>query len=238
MDWLLQYFGKQLDWSQFGGIKGSSSSHYLINMIGYIMYNQDLKEPKAVVTAMVDFEKAFNCQKHNILITKLNDMQVPGWLLNIVFGFLEGKTFNVNFKGEKSEAKQMPGGGPQGTILGMFLFLILINGAGFPEEGRQLGITITSAINKRKKIQNKHWKYVDDMTVAEALDLKETLTTDKENTLGKPVPYHSRTNQMLPPELSQGQSQLEDLNTYATENQMRINQTKTKIMLFNTAKKE
>jgi len=56
MDWLLHYVGKQLDWSQFGGIKGSSSSHYLINMIGYIMYNQDLKEPKAVVTAMVDFE--------------------------------------------------------------------------------------------------------------------------------------------------------------------------------------
>ena len=60
IDWILEYVGSQLDWSQFGGRKGSSCSHYLIDFITYILFNQDLKQPKAILAALVDFEKAFN----------------------------------------------------------------------------------------------------------------------------------------------------------------------------------
>ena len=49
-------------------------------------------------------------------------MGVPGWLLNIIKGFMEERTLVVSYKGENSEKKHMPGGGPQGTILGLFLF--------------------------------------------------------------------------------------------------------------------
>ena len=111
-----------MDWSQYGGNKGSFTSHYLVDMISYILYNQDLTEQIAVLTAMVDFEKAFKRQKHNKLLIKLNDLGVPGWLLNIVKGFLENRTLTVKYKGVKSEAKKLTGGGPQGTLLGPFLF--------------------------------------------------------------------------------------------------------------------
>ena len=41
---------------------------------------------------MVDFQKAFNRQDHLTLITKLyNEMNVPGWLLIIVIGFLQDR---------------------------------------------------------------------------------------------------------------------------------------------------
>jgi hypothetical protein len=53
----------------------------------------------------------------------------------------------------------------------------------------------------------------------------------------KPVPYHSRNNQILPPEVSQVQKQLEELDQYTMENEMMINQIKSKVMLFNEAKK-
>ena len=66
-------------------------------MITFILYNQDLKEPKAVLAAMVDFEKAFNRQNHHKLITKLHEMGVPGWLLNITIGFLEERTIIVTY---------------------------------------------------------------------------------------------------------------------------------------------
>ena len=91
LDWLLEYVNKHIDWSQFGGRKCSSCNHYIIDMITFILYNQDLKEPKAVLAAMVDFEKAFNRQNHHKLITKLHEMGVPGWLLNITIGFFRRK---------------------------------------------------------------------------------------------------------------------------------------------------
>ena len=236
MDWLIHFVGDKLDWSQFGGIKGSSSSHYLIDMITYILYNQDLKEPRAVVAAMVDFEKAFNRQNHHKLISKLSDMGVPGWLLNIVIGFLKDRTLVVSYRGEKSEAKKMPGGGPQGTILGMFLFLVLINDAGFKNIKDNIGLKITQAINKRTELQPTHWKYVDDLTVAESLKLKESLVNDDEEILDKPLTYHNRNNQVLPQLLSKVQSQLEDISEYALENEMKVNHKKSKAMLFNNAK--
>ena len=237
LDWLLFFVGDKMDWKQYGGTKGSSVSHYLIDLISYILYNQDLKEPRAVLAAMVDFKKAFNRQNHNILITKLSDMGVPGWLLKIVIGFLEDRELILTYKGKQSSSKKMPGGGPQGTILGMFFFLILINGAGFPSQQAELGKKITSAINKRKEIATGHWKYVDDLTVAEAIMLKDTLIEDENETLEKPLTFHDRTKHLLPPDKSKVQKQLEDLQTYSDENEMKINYKKTKTMLFNEAKK-
>ena len=150
-------------------------------------------------------------------------------MVKIIIGFLEGRTLIVSYKGARSESKEMPGGGPQGTLLGMFLFLILINGAGFSAQNRELGSKITQATNKRKEIENKHWKYVDDLTVAEALELKSALIEDDDETLEKPLTYHNRTNQILPNATSQVQNQLNELEEYAQINEMKINKTKTKV---------
>ena len=94
-------------------------------------YDQDIKEIHAVLAVTIDFSKAFNRLNHNIIVEILSELGVPGWLLQIVIGFLENREIEVSYKGAKSERKQLPGGSPQGTVLGMFLFLILINSAGF-----------------------------------------------------------------------------------------------------------
>ena len=51
----------------------------------------------------------------------------------------------------------------------MFLFLVLINYAGFQEEDRNIGEKLTRAVNAKTHIRNIHLKYVDDLTIAEAL---------------------------------------------------------------------
>ena len=108
--WLLEYVSSQLDLGQYGGMKGSGISHYLIDFVNFILYNQDLKIPHAVLAVMIDFAKAFNRINHNIIITILSDMGVPGWLLRIVIGFLTERELIVRYNGglfiKKSTARR------------------------------------------------------------------------------------------------------------------------------------
>ena len=233
MDWLLDYIGRLIDWHQYGGQKGNGVTHYLIDFINFIKYNQDLKSMHAVLAVAIDFSKTFNRQNHNILVT----LGIPGWLLKLVIGFLENRELIINYKGESSEKVKLPGGGPQGTILGMFLFLVLINAAGFREALKNTGEIITKPFNKRKAIEKIHLKFIDDMTVAEAIDLKAKLTTNPDTDAPRPVPYNDRTGHVLQGDQSEVQKLLLELNSYVENHQMKINDTKTKVILFNNSRK-
>ena len=81
--WLLDFIGDQLGIRQFGGMKSNSISHYVIELVNFILYNQDRLEPTAVIACLIDFSKAFNRLDHNLIITKLSDMGVPSWLLRL-----------------------------------------------------------------------------------------------------------------------------------------------------------
>ena len=124
--WLMEYIGNQIDFRQYSGTKGNSITHYLIEFIKFILSNQDSTAPIAILACMVDFSKAFNRQDHNLLISKLSDMGVPGWLLKIVMAFLHERSMVVRYKGKQSTSKSLPGGGPQGTLLGLLIFLVLM----------------------------------------------------------------------------------------------------------------
>ena len=236
MEWLLHYLSDVIDVKQYGGQKGSSITHYLIDFINFVLYNQDLRNIHAVLAVAVDFSKAFNRQNHNLLITLLSDLGVPGWLLSIVIGFLQNRELIVNFKGETSERKSLPGGGPQGTLLGMFLFLILINAAGFRDQIKNTGEIITKP-RKREAMEKIHLKYIDDMTAAVAINLKERLLPNPDPSPARPLQYHSRTGHVLPKDDCQLQSMLDELNLYARQHEMVVNKSKTKAILFNKARK-
>ena len=55
--WLLEVIGDRIDFRQFGGTKGNSVAHYLIELINFILYNQDNREPRAVLACLVEFLK-------------------------------------------------------------------------------------------------------------------------------------------------------------------------------------
>ena len=131
----------------------------------------------------------------------------------------------------------MPGGGPQGTILEMLLFLILINKAGFPEDNRNFGERFTKVANARKAIKDMHLKYVDDLTLAEAMNLKSELSVENYMIWERPLRFRDRTEHLLPIGASQVQQQLDNLQEYSKVNSMKINHGKTKVMIFNNARK-
>ena len=230
VEWLMEFIGDKIDPKQFGGLKGNSISHYMIELIHFILYNQDYNLPIAVLSCAIDFSKAFNRQNHNILVTKLSDMGVPGWLLHIVMGFLSDRVLQLKYKGKTAKDKSLPGGGPQGTILGLLLFLILINLCGFRNLESEIGETLTT---QKRKFQPStfHAKFVDDLTIVESLNLKETLVSNPDREL--PDNYHARLGLKLAPEKSQVYSQIDKIQKYAHENQMKINCRKSKFMLFN-----
>ena len=110
--WILEYIEDKIDFRQYGGLKGNSITHYLIEFINFILSCQDSADQTAILACMVDFSKAFNRQNHLILITKLSDMGVPPWLLRIVIAFMSDRKMMVRYKGKQSGIKNLPGGGP------------------------------------------------------------------------------------------------------------------------------
>ena len=70
----MKFVGHKIDWAQYGGLKGNSISHYLIELTNFVLYNQDMKNPQAVLAMMADFLKAYNRVSHNTLIEILSDM--------------------------------------------------------------------------------------------------------------------------------------------------------------------
>ena len=82
---------------------------------------------------------------------------------------------------------------------------------------------MTKGANTRKPIKNIHLKYVDGLTIAESMRLKNVLSVENDRTWERPIEYHNRTEQELHPEDSQVQAQLSELEQYARTNQMKVN---------------
>ena len=68
----------------------------------------------------------------------------------VVMAFLADRKMVVRHKGKKSTIKLMPGGGPQGTLLGLLLFLLLINDAGCEGQLNNAGELLTSNRNMKQ----------------------------------------------------------------------------------------
>ena len=139
----------------------------------------------------------------------------------------------VRYKGATSRPKNLPGGGPQGTLLGLLLFLVLINNAGFQNQSNNVGQLITG--RKAFKAANEiHLKFVDDLTLAESIDLKDKCIEVPDRP--RPDQYHARTGHALLPGGSRLFKQIEEVKSYAVANEMKINSRKTKFMLFNNCR--
>ena len=163
-------------------------------------------------------------------------MGTPGWLLKLVIAFLEARKIILRHKGTSSEEESLPGGGPQGTKLGLFLFLILMNKAGYQPNQICTSIGYHMTKPKKKSIKKAQQKYVDDMTQCASLNLKETVVPDPKATKDLPKQLHERTGHILPVDKNPIQAEVNKLKAYARDNKMVINEAKTKLMLFNSAK--
>ena len=229
--WLLPYLLPSLDPGQLGGLKGCSTTHYMIKLYHFILKTGDLPSslPHSVILALIDFSKAFNRMDHNILVSLLSDSGVPPWLLTICMSYLTNRKMVIRYRGQVSSEENLPGGGPQGTLLGGLFYIFQINKAGWPPtQSNQIPPPAIDSSNVRLK-------YMDDLSFGSSINLKSSLCTSIDRS--GPKNYHDRNNLVLPPENSNLQEKLNSLDAFTKKNLMKINVKKSAIMPFNFTRK-
>ena len=85
-----------------------------------------------------------------------------------------------------------------------------------------------------KDLNTIHLKYVDDLALAEAINMNSQVTTSPIDERPQPDQFRDRTGHKLINEKSEVLKQLLETKKYADNNNMKINFTKTKLMLFNS----
>ena len=104
-------------------------------------------------TVLFDYRKVFDLIDHRILVDKLSKFILPTRIINSIIDFLSGRSQRIKLaEGCYSKWGSVPSGIPQGTKLGPWLFLILINDL---------------TLNGNFKAQL--WKYVDNTTTSEVV---------------------------------------------------------------------
>ena len=225
-------------------LSASITHYHLFKLLQFIHEHLDLRDPHAVVLATVDLSKAFNRVSHSMVIEDLFNMHVPAWLLLILISYLTKRTMILHYNGEESSPRDLAGSSPQGAFLGIFFFIIKYNAAALrPSIPRLTQLTEPVNCTKRRSkcenpscnthTKNMHALYIDDLSEAEAINLQKQLIRDS---VQRPYPlnYHERTEQVLPE--STLQDQLLQIENFTIINKMKINTTKSNIMIFNKAK--
>jgi hypothetical protein len=231
-DWLLPIVDPFLDPGQCGGLRKSSISHYLIKLLHFIHFNLDKPQPHAVLLACVDMSKAFNRMSHQKVIEDLYDMKVPGWLLLILISYLTDRKMVLKFRGVLSALRSLPGSSPQGTVLGVILFIIIFNGASLrPTIPRPSWPIFSKKTNDPAAIK---MKFIDDLSVAAKVNLDVDLIIDLDRP--KPLTFEERFQTKLTDEANILQQIVDNLKVFASERQMMINTDKSCVMKFCTSR--
>ena len=111
--------------SQFGFLKGKTTSDALIDLTDFIYNSLDKKEHN--VTFLVDLKKAFDTVNHSILLRKLEQYGFRGKILNWMASYISNRRCFVEIEGKKSSEFELKVGIQQGSVLGPILFLLYIN---------------------------------------------------------------------------------------------------------------
>ena len=187
LSWLTERVG--LRRNQYGGVKGASTEHFLVELWQRVLEGLEDQRAACLLTS-IDYSKAFNTLDFGHCLKSLEDKGATPELLSILSSFLTGRNMRVKVGGTLSDPREVLGGVPQGSILGVFLFNCSIDtfeeGAegvedynvvdGGHQDARQQPVNeprhylhLPPWLDQTLKVQ----KYVDDNVLLEVLNMEE-----------------------------------------------------------------
>ena len=119
------YMSQYLSCLLCGFREGYNAQHALIRTIE--KWRTCLDKGGKVGAIFMDFSKAFDCIRHDLLIAKLHAYGFSRDALLLVHSYLENRQQRVKINGSFSSYKHLQLGVPQGSVLGPLFFNIYIN---------------------------------------------------------------------------------------------------------------
>ena len=122
---IIPFIYPKINKCQFGFLENRSCLSQLLCSFSHI-YNA-IESKKSCDVIYLDFRKAFDSVPHNELLFKLWRMGITGPLWLWFKAYLKGRSHFVSLDSVSSDMFPVMSGVPQGSVLGLLLFLIYIN---------------------------------------------------------------------------------------------------------------
>ena len=218
--YLIDDLQAKLDKSQYANQKGLSINHYLVKLVDRVLCALDGStkgETHAVLASFIDWSKAFDRQDPTLAVLSFQKNGVRPCLIPILMSFFENRTMKVKWHNVMSSTKKLPGGGPQGTSLGIWSYLSQTNDN--PEGADQEDI----------------FKFVYDKTTLEVLNLLNIGMAS--HNLKANIPNNILTSNLkIPNDNLKTQEYMNKIEKWTEEKKMKVNEKKTKNLVFNFSK--
>ena len=162
----------------------------------------------------IDWSKAFDRQDPKLGIESFIRNGVRASIIPVLISYFQNRKMVVKWHGLLSSTRDLPGGGPQGCTFGL------------------LEYKSNSNNNADYVPQNMRYKFVDDLSILEKLNLI-LLGLSSYNFRNHVASDIGVDQKFLPKENFQSQNYLENVEKWTNDNKSKLNVEKSNVMIFN-----